>query len=343
MYVAVAHQQNAFNSNNAIFDPKSYLIGDNLHYPFALLKKKAAAEGIFISTLDERPMDDYSAIICFDPPASSNILAHQLIRTKIPSILVLLESIAVRPENWEMRNHLAFDRVYTWNDDLVDNKKYFLLRLANKFPKTFPDVSARMQKAVMIASNKSSTYPGELYSKRLADIEWFSKNAPNYLDLFGHGWNERNFYGIFKVLNRISSFRKLFKTPPSIWSGKVESKLRTLENYRFSLAYENVKGIKGYITEKIFDSMAALCVPVYSGAGNIEDNVPKKCFIARDDFSCTKELYKYMAGMSDEEYCAYLDAIKGCFRNNSFEDFGSEKFSDVLISAIICMTKPTND
>ena len=36
-----------------------------------------------------------------------------------------MENESVLPENWNMENHKLFDKIITWNDDLVDNKKYF--------------------------------------------------------------------------------------------------------------------------------------------------------------------------------------------------------------------------
>ena len=40
----------------------------------------------------------------------------------------------------------------------------------------------------------------------------------------------------------------------------------------------------GYMTEKIWDSFKAKTVPVYWGASNIEEYVPKNCFIDYRDF-----------------------------------------------------------
>ncbi|WP_226896450.1 glycosyltransferase family 10 domain-containing protein [Poseidonibacter ostreae] len=58
----------------------------------------------------------------------------------------------------------------------------------------------------------------------------------------------------------------------------------------------------GYITEKIFDSFFAGCVPVYLGADNITEHIPKECFIDKREFDTYEKLYKYLKNMSDEEY-----------------------------------------
>jgi hypothetical protein len=64
-----------------------------------------------------------------------------------------------------------------------------------------------------------------------------------------------------------------------------------LEKYKFSICYENARDTPGYITEKIFDCFFAGCVPIYWGANNITDHIPKECFIDKRDF----EDYKVLA------------------------------------------------
>ncbi|KAB7887432.1 hypothetical protein GBG19_10625 [Poseidonibacter ostreae] len=68
------------------------------------------------------------------------------------------------------------------------------------------------------------------------------------------------------------------------------------------MCYENARDIPGYITEKIFDSFFAGCVPVYLGADNITEHIPKECFIDKREFDTYEKLYKYLKNMSDEEY-----------------------------------------
>ena len=46
-----------------------------------------------------------------------------------------------------------------------------------------------------------------------------------------------------------------FKTLPfPSWRGEILNKQEILCKSRFSIVYENVQGVKGYITEKIFDA-----------------------------------------------------------------------------------------
>ena len=81
-----------------------------------------------------------------------------------------------------------------------------------------------------------------------------------------------------------------FKT----YQGSVEDKIAATRGYKFSICYENTRGVPGYITEKIFDSFQAGVVPVYLGAPNITDEVPAGCFIDRRKFSSYQKLHAYL-------------------------------------------------
>ena len=114
----------------------------------------------------------------------------------------------------------------------------------------------------------------------------------------------------------------------------VDNKKETMEKYKFSICYENARDIPGYITEKIFDSFFAGCVPIYWGANNILDYVPKECFVDFRDFNNYEELYKFIKNMNDIEYLKYLTNIEQYLNSEqSFEFQGkgsAQKIASVL-------------
>ena len=57
------------------------------------------------------------------------------------------------------------------------------------------------------------------------------------------------------------------------YQGKCDKKAETYHKYKFAICFENMKNIKGYVTEKILDCLTAGIVPVYAGADNIEEYV----------------------------------------------------------------------
>jgi glycoprotein 3-alpha-L-fucosyltransferase len=50
-------------------------------------------------------------------------------------------------------------------------------------------------------------------------------------------------------------------------------KVEALQEYKFSLAFEN-SNVEDYVTEKFFQSLVAGAVPVVVGAPNIQDFAP---------------------------------------------------------------------
>jgi hypothetical protein len=60
------------------------------------------------------------------------------------------------------------------------------------------------------------------------------------------------------------------------------SKIRHLQNYKFTIAFENsceFNGLIGYTTEKIFEPFVAYSIPVYWGNPNIHLDFNSDCFI----------------------------------------------------------------
>ncbi|MDR3646005.1 MAG: glycosyltransferase family 10 [Candidatus Babeliales bacterium] len=231
-------------------------------------------------------------------------------------ILFLVEPPTVSPTNYNKAFHERFSRVYTWKDDLVDNKKYFKYHYPVMNPMIENIIDFDNKKlCTMIAFNKRSNYGNELYSERINVINFF-ENFNNNFDFYGPGWNAN-----------------VFKN----YKGTVTSKTECLKNYKFSFCFENTKDIKGYVTEKIFDCFRAGCVPIYWGASNITNYVPKNCFIAREDFKNYYDLYQFMKNMSKEEYQKYIINIKEFLNSEKAKLFSIENY--IKLFKDLCLIK----
>ena len=227
-------------------------------------------------------------------------------------ILVLHESPAVAPQSFSRPIHRYFDTVLTWDDTLIDERKYFKFYVAQpdwrlESPVPFRDRAC----CALIASNRRSDAANELYSARVEVVEYFEHACPELFDLYGGGWE------------RYQTFR-----------GRAMDKVRTLSRYKFNICYENNRDLKGYVTEKIFDSLRALCVPVYWGADNILDYVPAGAFIDRRAFASTAELVTYLRQMPETEYMRYLEAIDSYLRSPSYQRFSIANSVQILQRAI---------
>jgi len=228
-------------------------------------------------------------------------------------VLFLWEPPSTFPRLYNKRFHRFFSKIYTWDDDLVDNKTYF------KF--YYPVLSKEMETSIpfeekklcmLIVSNKHSKHPHELYSERRKVIDFFEKQAGGDFDFYGYGWD----------------------TQYKNYKGAVVSKYEVMKKYRFCICYENISHVKGYISEKIFDCFRAGVVPVYLGASNVAEYIPKECFIAREDFASDEELYAFLRSMAKETYEGYLQNIKAYLHSEKAQLFSMEHFVKTCLEGI---------
>lgn len=256
--------------------------------------------------------------------------------------LLIIESPHVRPQDWDLRKHLNYKKIFSWDELLIDNKKYFKHNLGHFIPKCIPKNFVNKKLCCTIAGNKIAKYPNsdELYSKRVEFIRWFETNHPSEFDLYGTKWDEFRFghNKLGKLLNKFKFLRKKDLFPS--YKGTVESKYETMKNYRFSISYENIKNTNGYISEKIFDSFIAGCVPIYWGAKAVTDQIPKGCFIDQREFDNYEELYKFMKNMDEKIYMKYLDNIEVFFNSKKSDSFRGETFAKIIVDEIV---KDIND
>jgi hypothetical protein len=292
--------------------------------------------GYEIATSDINTSIDSDIVLYLDMPM--DLPQKQNIKR---SYLLANESSIIKPENFDKERHKYFNKVFTWNDAFIDSDKYIKLNYAFVLPKTIYKSLKREFLCCLIVSNKNSSHENELYSERKQLIRWFEKNHPEAFHLYGFGWGEFRFVGlkIFRALNRIPWFSRimyrLFAKKYTSYKGVVESKSIVMKNYKFAIAYENVKGELGYITEKLFDVFIAGCVPVYWGAKNITDYVPENCFIDRRRFNSNSELYNFLKLMPDDQYGEYLNNIELYLNSEQAKQFSAEEFCRTIVENCI--------
>lgn len=326
MQIGIENYYQIYNKQNKIFDLNAYPIGENLGYPFVLLKQKLKEMNFNIDTLDIHPIEQHQKVIFLDFPSKSKYFDKLRTIKSIELYLIIFESEVIYPDNWLAENHKYFKKIFTWNDNWVDNKKYIKFFWPNKIPEKVEfDLTKKSKLCTMIAGHKSKSHPLELYSEREKAIRWFEQNHPEDFDLYGIGWYKYRFMPL----------SKLFKINYPSYKGQVKSKIEILQKYKFAICYENAKDIPGYITEKIFDCFFAGCVPIYLGAPNVTDYIPKNTFIDKRIFVSYDALYKYLTNMSDEEYVGYLDAIKNYILGSQIYPFSAEFFVEKIITEII--------
>jgi hypothetical protein len=138
-------------------------------------------------------------------------------------------------------------------------------------------------KVAMVAGNKLSFIPGEQYSLRRE----CAFEIPE-ISLFGTDWDSSKKVRFRKLVievisairmgyfPRLASAKWWFKKNAD-WQGAPTNKAQTLELFKFSLVIENSSE---YLTEKIFDSFFAGCIPIYVGPSLKQYGIPDSLAIA---------------------------------------------------------------
>ena len=288
---------------------------------FTSLKRYLNKRNIDIATYDVIENKDSFKYVYFDMPYPWNARAwKKIILNRKKNILICNESALIIPFNYWKILHFFFAKVFTWYEPLIDNKKYLRIRLPkssygiNTEPKKFKE------KKFLVIVNKNvgpflpfemiKSFGRELYSERIKSIEFLERTIPNDFYLYGRGWNKPKKYSLTE---RLLGFRKY-----STYKGVIDDKIELLSNFKYSLCFENLTDVTGYITEKIFDCLKARCVPIYWGATDIEKYIPKDCFIDFREFRNYEKLLKFLDSLDEKEYNKYMENIEKLLSNKKF-------------------------
>lgn len=313
---------------------------DNLLAIFHEIQRLFLEAGICINTQDLHPPEESEFVLYNEMPQFSGVTS-----AKQKSFALLYECEVIRPDNWKLSSHSKFEKIFTWHDGFKHNEKYKKINFTHSGSVDFLDFDEKKGFCTLIAGRKSAFHKWELYSEREKSIRWFEKNHPEEFEFYGAGWDRLMLQGSIglRVLNRIHFLGKLLAGSWPSYKGMVDRKLETLRQYKFSICYENAQMIPGYITEKIFDSFVAGCVPVYWGAPNIEDYVPKNCFIDRRNFSNHEDLYKFLIGISGSQYAEYQSAILDYLQSEKHRQFTPTYAADVIVKGILSSLRDRHD
>jgi hypothetical protein len=336
IYIGFYNYYEIYNNNRMFYDPNAS-IGDDLLYPFVYLREYLVSNGHKINTIDMDNIKNFDAVVFLDFPTFKNTYFRQLVDNNFKNLyLLIFESEVIRPDNWDVKNHQYFKKVFTWNDDLVTENKYIKYYLPNKIPINLDiDISKKIKLCTMVAGHKFNSHSLELYTERVKAIHWFEKNHPEDFDLYGIGWDKYCFKDPFSSFNYVKVLAKLLRPRYPSYKGMIKSKREVLQKYKFAICYENAHDIPGYITEKIFDCFFSGCVPVYWGAPNVTEYIPADTFIDKKKFKTYGELYSYLKNMPDSEYLDYLGAIMDFVKGDMIYPFSAECFAKTLSNELL--------
>ena len=258
------------------FDPDFFkTLKEHLHFECELFFS-STVENLFYKTRQ----DAFLVFFNFDLKG-----AKALIENKKPAIEILMEPKTVKKPFYHLSLLRCFRYVLTFDDDLVDNKSFHKFFYPVYFPNESFDYHQKTQLSCMLNANKFSKHEGELYSERRKIIDYF-KDSKSF-SLYGQSWSSKL----------------------ACYKGIAKSKEDVLKKSLFTFCLENSKDQKGYITEKIFDCFRYGSIPIYFGPSNIDEYIPKGCYVDYSKFLSLDALFKFMQKFNDEDYALYMANI----------------------------------
>lgn len=143
----------------------------------------------------------------------------------------------------------------------------------------------------------------------------------NTLAVYGKGWPD----GISKEDSRAGDW--------------VSRKKELLKPYHFNLSFENTAAYN-YMTEKIWDSIAHYCLPIYYGKHtNAYALFPENSFLDYAKFNSPTALFDYIEAMSSQEYIERMNKCIATYnalssKDNSFAIAERQKMLQNIVSKV---------
>lgn len=302
-------------------------------------KKLLLENNFIINTIDRLTDTDTIKEVYIESPYPWEFwLWMRIIKNRNKNILFIGEPPLINPFSFMKVVLFFFTKVYTWNDQLIDNKKFFKYDLPKKLIRPKIKGIKFKEKRLIILMNSNllpflpfqllSPSTKELYTERIKAIEFFDKNYPTDFSLYGRGWNKPRKLNITDRLFGVKKYNSYKGEFPQ------KEKYKILSSFKFSLCFEN-SATTGYISEKIFDCFKALCVPVYLGAPNIADHIDTSCFVDYRKFKNFEELADFLKNMSETTYDKYISAIKKFMSGQELKNrWSSNAFAKLFLRAL---------
>jgi alpha(1,3/1,4) fucosyltransferase len=195
---------------------------------------------------------------------------------------------------------------------------------------------------VMVNMNKLPRLPHhELFTERMRAVEVFSRTGE--IDLYGVGWDKasarmgttwlpwtlrRAHIAWLNWIDRIHP-APLLSAARKVYKGELETKWETLSQYDFALCFENIE-IKGWLTEKLFETLRVGTIPIYWGATDIKELVPIDCFIDMTQFAGYADLRAFLKSLESAAIRRYRNAGREFLESDAFGPFSEERFSGIF-------------
>lgn len=340
-------------TGNALFEGRRNDAGahaPNAHWmdTFLALHKKALERGFIVATSDLIPVDDADVVVYTLQPNSPYDIVRQKQKTpKLKTILLLLETSLGGYYTFNPKNHQGYDAIITYDDRLVDNRRYFPMRSRAYFRERILKGPPFNQRRVgcLVGTNRKMCYrsgfmamrkgwhfspkdwldyvfcPGELITYRSKVGQLCAQFASGTFDIFGEGW-------------------EIHKETWGRCQGVPEaSTLSYIGNYRYYFAFENHESEYSLISERIWDALWADTVPVYRGNKHISRIVPRDCYVDATSFSSPKKMLEWLVHTPESEWKKIHEAGRAFINSKEIQAHLPDACAEELLRPIIEVAK----
>jgi hypothetical protein len=179
--------------------------------------------------------------------------------------------------------------------------------------------AARAKWRQSFSPTMTEVHAHELQTRRFEVVLEFLKE--DLIQIFGRGWNQTD---------------KL----PTVWRDRFEpyrerlaeaeacaDKIEAISAFRFNLCFENVE-YPGYVTEKIIDCFVGGTIPVYWGAPDADEIIPRAAYIDGREYSGDwAALRNRLQSMGEGEATGMIEAGRRFLREPGGLCFSHEAFA----------------
>jgi hypothetical protein len=210
------------------------------------------------------------------------------------------------------------------------SRRFMVMVAANKYWKPersiFRHVIARLRDIIVGRKTyiSNETKELQLHDRRLELIEYFGQRKN--LDLFGTHWENIN--------NLPAEWRgRLREIVSDLKPTACKDKHTVISNYKFAICFENMS-YPGYVTEKIIDCFRAGVIPIYLGAPDIGDFIPKASFIDLREYTDLDELNKQLTGITEDTASKMMNAARTFLKSETGDEYSYEGFARNVLQMV---------
>lgn len=272
-----------------------------------------------------------------------NIEIHfnsQFSLSKNNKYLILLEHPYIRPQNFFIFPK-RYKKIFGCDLRLKNYKNFIYLKYPHFWPKIEKNIKRDIRYSMVCSNRNILIGPPKysLYNKRQEIID-FCENIPKLdFNLYGSGWN--NIHCKIGIKNRILQLLNKFglislerKNKLRNYRGIIKNKFQLLSNSKFNFCFENISNFQGYISEKIWDSIAAGSIPIYWPSWEIpEEYIPRRCYIDASKFPNFNALFNYLESITDKEIIDWSNMLIE-FSKTKKQEVSIDNYSDIIIEQI---------